>query len=111
MSSSQTILPLAPMNTLYFFVIIGVFLVLLFLNVFFRLRVLKVYKYLVRHEVQFGFSHFLNAQKMHEEVIIKYPDHKEEILSFVKLIRQSVFLASLLLAIILFFGYLLLKLR
>ena len=65
----------------------------------------------MRNKVQFGFSHFLNDQRMDEEVIARYPEHEKEIRNFVQMIRRSVTLASVLLGIILIFGYILMKSR
>ena len=94
-----------------FFGIIGLFAAMLFLNIFFRVKVLKYYKYLVQNNVEFGLTHFLHEEKMNNEILIKYPEHRTEILAFVTLIRRSVTMASILIALILAFGYLLMKFR
>ncbi len=99
------------MPTTLFFLIIGAFGVLVFLNVYFRLKVLKHYKYLVRNEVQFGFKHFFDEQSMQKEILSRYPQHETEIRAFVKLIKKSVLYASFLLALIMLIGYLLMRNR
>lgn len=99
------------MEASLFYLIIAVFAALLILNLYFRIKVLKVYKYLVQNKVQFGWNHFLNNQKMEEEILLRYPEHQMQIKRFVQLIRQSVLLASILLTIILVFGYILMKFR
>lgn len=99
------------MYVTFFVAIVAVFSAILFLNIYFRVKVFKVYKYLVQNRIEFGVSHFLDDQKMRDEVLLQYPDHEEQILKFVHLIRRSVWLASLLLALILVFGYILMKYR
>ena len=94
-----------------FFGIIGIFILLLLLNIYFRVKVLKSYRYLVKNRVQFTLSHFLDEKKMRSEILNRYPQHEVEILNFVRLIRRSVTMASILLAIILVFGYTLMKMR
>ncbi len=97
-------------NTL-FVIIVAAFLAMLFVNVYFRVKVFKHYKYLVQNKIQFNTSHFFNSEKMEKEVLSRYPKHKEEILLFVKMIHRSVQLASVLLVVIIAFGYLLMRFR
>ena len=59
-------------------VVIGLFVAMLFVNVYFRVRVLKVYKILVQNEVQFGAKHIFNKEKMQADIIPKYPNQKRE---------------------------------
>jgi len=99
------------MFSFLFFAIIAVFLGLLFLNIYFRVKVFKVYKYLVQNKVQFGINHFLNDEKMEAEVIAVYPTHETQIREFVALIRRSITMASILIVLILAIGYLLMKFR
>ena len=95
------------MGPILVYLVIGLFVSLLFLQLYFRLRVLKVYKRLVRNEVQFEASHIMNRRKMEEEILTKYPEHKEDILKFVHEMRFSLQIASLLIILILIAGYLL----
>ena len=92
-----------------FFGIIALFGGMLFLNVYFRVKVFKVYKYLVQNKVQFGWSHFFHEDRLSHEIIAKYPQHETEIRTFVRLIRRSVTMASILIFLILCLGYLLMK--
>jgi len=94
-----------------FFGIIAVFVAMLFLNIYFRVKVFKVYKYLVQNRVEFGVKHFLSDEKMDAEVISRYPRHEEQIRTFVHLIRRSVTMASILIVLILMIGYILMKFR
>lgn len=99
------------MYTFSFTMIVAAFVGVLFLNIFFRVKVLKIYKYLVQHEVNFTTTHFFNEEKMNEEVLKRYPQHKQQILEFVSLIKRSMTMASILIAIIILFGFLLLRNR
>ena len=76
------------------FLIIAIFLALLFLNVYFRVKVFKVYKRLVQNEVEFKPVHFVNRERLEAEILPKYPQHKEDILLFISHIRYSMSLAS-----------------
>ena len=89
------------------YLVIGLFVGLLFLQVYFRLRVLKVYKKLVKNEVQFEASHIFNKSKMEKEVLSRYPEHKEDILKFVHEMKFSIQIASLLIILIVIAGFLL----
>lgn len=89
------------------YLVIGLFVGLLFLQVYFRLRVLKVYKRLVKNEVQFDSSHIFNKSKMEKEVLARYPEHKEDVLKFVHEMKFSIQIASLLIVLIMLAGFLL----
>jgi hypothetical protein len=80
--------------------VIGFFLALLFLNVYFRVKVLKHYKYLVQNNVEFQAMDIFNKQKINEVVIERYPQHKDSIMAFTENIRKSVNLAIILVALI-----------
>lgn len=99
------------MYNLLFFLIIGIFVALLFLNIYFRVKVFKYYKYLVQNRIEFSMSHFFNEEKMQNEVFNRYPEHRHEIEQFVGLIRRSITMASILIVVIILFGYLLLRFR
>ena len=91
--------------------VIGLFIAMLFVNVYFRVRVLKVYKILVQNEVQFGAKHVFNKEKMQAEVFPKYPDQKENIEIFVRHIQYSIQMATVLIALITLFGAILMYYR
>jgi len=89
------------------YLVIGLFVAMLFLNVYFRAKVLKVYKRLVNNEVQFDSSHIFNSAKMEKEVLSKYPSHREDILLFVSHITYSIKIASVLIVLITIAGMIL----
>jgi len=80
---------------------------MLFLNVYFRAKVLKVYKTLVQNKVQFDSSHILNPKKMELEILPKYPKHREDILTFVSHIKFSIRIACILIVLITIAGLIL----
>ena len=99
------------MFTILVALIIGLFIAMLFLNVYFRVKVFKVYKVLVQHRVEFGMEHLFNAQKMETDVIAKHPALRADIETFVSHIRYSMQMASVLIALITLFGAVLMYYR
>jgi hypothetical protein len=95
------------MTSILTFLIIGIFVALLFLNIYFRLKVLKVYKVLVQNNVQFDSSHIFNSKKMKDEVHPKYPQFVSEIESFTSHIKKSIRIAVVLVALIALMGFIL----
>ncbi len=87
--------------------ILGLFAALLFVNFYFRWKVIKVYHYLTDHKIEFSAGHIFNRQKLKDEILPKYPDSKEEILSFVNYIHFSVKMAAALLFLVTVFGLIL----
>lgn len=91
--------------------VIGLFVAMLFVNLYFRARVLKVYGVLVRNKIQFGAAHIFNRQKLEEEVLPKYPEFRAEIEAFIRHMRYSIQMASVLIALITLFGAVLMYFR
>lgn len=89
----------------------GLFGAMLFLNLYFRIRVLKVYKKLVQNRVEFGASHIFNRDKMEAEIFPKYPQMRNEIETFVRHMRYSIQMATVLIALITLFGAILMYYR
>lgn len=84
---------------------------MLFLNVYFRVKVFKVYKRLVENRVEFGASHLFNDQKMKDEVLSVYPEHAADIHTFVNYMRYSIKMATVLIFLITMLGALLMYYR
>ena len=76
------------------------FIAILVLNIYFRVKVLRNYRELARNKVQFGAEHFFNKKKLEEEILPRYPQQREAILTFVNNIRFSVLCASALVVVI-----------
>jgi hypothetical protein len=89
------------------YMVIGIFFILVMLQFYFRIRVIKVYKKLVQNKVQFDTSHIFSKKKMESEVLTRYPEHKEDILKFVHEMRFSLQVASVLIILIFIAGYIL----
>ena len=99
------------MYVLLISIIIGLFVAMLFVNLYFRAKVLKVYGVLVRNRVQFGATHIFNRQKLETEVLNRYPQFRAEIESFIRHMRFSIQMASVLIALITAFGAVLMYFR
>jgi len=79
--------------------IAAAFLSLLAVNVYFRVRVLKAYKRLVRSGVEFDASDMLNQQRI-EAIVAQWPQEEGAIRQFTSGIRRSMSLASALIVLI-----------
>ncbi len=91
--------------------IIGLFVAMLFVNVYFRVKVLKSYKRLVQNRVQFDTAHIFNPKKMEAEILPKYPHMKKDILDFSNNIRYTIKMATVLIVLITAFGAVLMYYR
>jgi hypothetical protein len=89
------------------FFIVGLFIAMLFVNVYFRAKVLKTYGRLVKNRVEFGPAHIFNRKKMEEEILPKYPNQRQDILDFSNHMQYSIKMASVLIALITAMGALL----
>lgn len=89
--------------------VLGLFAALLFVNFYFRWKVIKVYHYLTRHRIEFKAEHIFNRKRLKEEIIPRYPDSEKEILTFVNYIHFSVKMASALLFLVTVLGLLLMR--
>jgi len=92
-------------------VVIALFLGLLFINFYFRIKALKLYKTLVNNNVEFSAGHLFNMDKMAAEVFPRYPDQVENIKAFSNHIRYSIKIAMILIVLITIFGGILMYTR
>ena len=92
-------------------IVIGLFIAMLFVNLYFRVKVLKSYRKLVNARVEFGASHIFNRKKMETEVYPRYPHMRQEIETFANHIRYSMRMATILIALITLFGAILMYYR
>lgn len=99
------------MFVLLIVIVLLLFAAMVFVNVYFRVRVLKSYKKLVQNRVEFGAAHFFNQKKMEEEVFPKYPHMKEDIQVFVNNMKYTIKMATVLIALITLFGAILMYYR
>lgn len=80
------------------------------LNVYFRVKVLKSYSSLSRDNVKFPASDVFSKSKI-EEVVVRYPEHAQDIRNFARHMRYSMWMASVFIVLIIILGYLLLNNR
>lgn len=92
-------------------IVIALFIAMLFLNIYFRVKVLKTYKKLVQNRVEFKARDLFNKQKMEAEVYPKYPHMVEDIKTFSRHINYSIKMATVLIALITAFGAILMYYR
>jgi hypothetical protein len=99
------------MYTLLVSLVIGLFVALLLVNVYFRAKVLKSYGVLVRNRVQFGAAHVFNRRRMEEEILPRYPHCRREIETFVRHIHYTIRMATVLIVLITALGAVLMYYR
>ncbi len=99
------------MFNLLMVIIVGLFLAMLFLNIYFRVKVFKSYKVLTQNKIEFGAAHIFNRKKLEAEILPRYPNHQKNILEFVNHLRYSIRMASYLLFLITIFGAVLMYFR
>jgi hypothetical protein len=92
-------------------IVIGLFIAMLFVNLYFRAKVFKVYGVLTRNKVAFGIDHIFNRKKLEEEVLPRYPEFRKEIETFISHMRYSIRMASVLLLLVTAFGAILMYYR
>ncbi|MBR9921351.1 MAG: hypothetical protein GYB31_10975 [Bacteroidetes bacterium] len=91
------------MYVLIVVIICSLVLAMLVWNVYFRVKVFKAYKELIKNRVEFGASHIFNKEKMEKEIMPKYPQHRDKIETFVGNLRNSIRMASVIIALITLF--------
>jgi len=92
-------------------IVIGLFIAMLFVNLYFRAKVFKVYGVLVRNKVEFGVAHIFSRERLEKEILPRYPKFRPEIESFIKHMRYSIKMATVLIALITAFGAILMYFR
>ncbi|NND34419.1 MAG: hypothetical protein HKN76_17675 [Saprospiraceae bacterium] len=88
-------------------IVLGLFAALLFVNFYFRWRVIKLYHYLQDRQIEFKPEHIFNRRRLREEILPQYPDSNQEIVTFVNYIHFSMKMASALIVLITVFGFIL----
>ena len=84
--------------------VIGLFVAMLFVNIYFRVKVMKSYKVLVQNRVEFGAGNVFSDKRMKEEILPQYPHLTAEIQTFANHLRYSIKMATVLLVLITMFG-------
>ena len=84
---------------------------LVVLNLYFRVRVWRIYTRLTKGGVEFEMSDLFDRQKLHQEVLVRYPAHAKDIKAFARGIRFSLNIAIILIVLITIFGAILMFYR
>lgn len=92
-------------------IVISLFAAMLFLNVYFRVKVMKAYKELVQARVDFSAKQIFSARLIEEELVPEYPAHADAIRTFSGYLIRSIRMATVLLALITAFGAILMYYR
>lgn len=92
-------------------ILIGLFTAMLFVNIYFRAKVLKVYGILVKNRVEFGAAHIFSRAKLEAEILPRYPQFRREIETFIRHMRYSIRMATVLIVLITLFGAVLMYYR
>ena len=92
-------------------IVIGLFVAMLFLNIYFRVKVLQSFKILTRNKVEFGAVHIFNRARREKEILPRYPKFRNEIETFCNHLRYSIRMATVLIALITLFGAILMYFR
>lgn len=92
------------MNQFFYSLIVGLFIALLFFNLYFRVKVLRFYKILVKNRIEFGASHIFNKSRMTAEILPRYPKFKNDIEGFARHMRMSLGIAVLIVILIAILG-------
>ena len=77
---------------------------MLFVNLYFRAKVLRAYRILVRTEVDFTAAQIFSRRRVEEEIVPAYPEQAAAIRDFSRYLRLSIRMATVLLALITLFG-------
>lgn len=99
------------MEVILLSVVIGIFVAMLFLNIYFRVKVFKVYKVLSKNRVEFGAKHLFSKKAMEEEIYPQYPQWRTEIDTFTRHIKYSIRMATVLTTLISAFAAILMYYR
>ena len=85
-------------------IVIALFLAMLFVNLYFRAKVLRAYRLLVQGRVEFTAGQIMSRKRMEEEIVPAYPAHAQAIRDFGNYLRRSIRMATVLLVLITIFG-------
>lgn len=95
-------------NTLIY-ILIALFVCMLIVNMYFRLKVMRAYRDMVRSGVEIRARDLLNSETLETKVIPANKKHEKEIRTFVKHLKNGFRMTSVLLGLVVLFGYILMK--
>ncbi|MEM9836458.1 MAG: hypothetical protein AAF828_08145 [Bacteroidota bacterium] len=99
------------MYVLLITIVISLFAAMLFLNIYFRIKVMKAYKELVQARVDFTAKQIFSTRLIEEELVPRYPAQADAIRTFSGYLIKSIRIATVLLALITAFGAILMYYR
>ncbi len=80
------------------------FVGLFVINIYFRAKVMKAYKYLIQNDIKFSAMDVLSKSKLKNKVLPSYPQHTAQINNFVSLMRRSLTLSLGVIVLIIVIG-------
>ncbi len=92
------------MQDVLLIVVIILFVAMLGVNLYFRAKVLRAYRVLVRNRVDFTPGQIFSTLRVEDEIIPKYPDQAGSIRDFSRYLRHSIQMTTVLMALITAFG-------
>lgn len=92
------------MKTLLLTIVCLLFVAMLGVNIYFRAKVLRAYRILVRDRVDFTPGQIFSKLRVEDEIIPNYPDSAESIRSFSRYLQLSIKMTTVLMALITAFG-------
>ena len=92
------------MQSVLLTVVIVLFLLMLGVNLYFRAKVLRAYRVLVRNRVDFTPGQIFSTLRVEDEIIPKYPAQEEAIRAFSRYLQLSIKMTTVLMALITAFG-------
>lgn len=99
------------MRLLLITIVCILFVMMLGVNLYFRAKVLKAYRILVRNEVDFTPGQIFSKLRVEDEIVPKYPDSAEAIRNFSNYLQLSIKMTTVLMALITAFGGILMWFR
>ena len=97
-------------NTLLY-VVLALFGAMLILNIYFRMNVMRSYRNMVRAGVQATPKELLTKSLLEGKIIPAYKESETEIRTFVKHLKNGFRMTSVLLGLVVLFGYILMRYR
>jgi hypothetical protein len=93
------------------YLIIFLFVLMLFVNIYFRIKVLRAFRMLRDSRIQFDSALVFQKDKLEQEVIARHPAHARHIRDFAHYLRLSISMAIVLIVLITLMGGLLMYYR
>lgn len=86
------------------YLIVFLFVLLLGVNIYFRIKVIRAFNVLKKQRIQFDASLVFQKERLKNEVLVKYPLQAEAIQTFARYLKYSISMAIVLIALITLFG-------